>query len=128
MKQVTAAVIIEDELLLVARRGPDGSLPGYWELPGGKVEQGESIQECLARELDEELEMRCRVGDVVATTTYHYDHGSFEVIALEVTRHSGWVLHVHDAVCWVARDEAGGLRLAPADVELVDKIVAAGRW
>jgi 8-oxo-dGTP diphosphatase len=128
MRQVTAAVIIEDGLLFVARRGPDGPLPGCWELPGGKVEDGETIQACLARELDEELEMRCRVGHVVATTAYHYDHGSFEMIALEVTRYSGWLLHVHDAVDWVGQDEVGDLHLAPADVQLLEQIVAAGHW
>jgi 8-oxo-dGTP diphosphatase len=128
VKKVTAAVIIEDGLLLVARRGPGCSLPGYWELPGGKVEHGETIQECLARELREELEMRSRVGDVAATTTYHYAHGSFEMIALEVVRLSDWVLHVHDAVSWVGQGEIDDLCLAPADVELVDQIVSAGHW
>ena len=128
MRQVTAAVIIELDRLFVARRGPEGALPGYWELPGGKLEVGETIQECLARELQEELGMQSHVGDIIATTTYHYVHGSFEMLALEATRCSDFTLRVHDAVSWASRDEIGELLLAPADVELIAEIIATGRW
>jgi 8-oxo-dGTP diphosphatase len=128
VKQVTAAVIIENDRLFLARRGPDGSLPGYWELPGGKLEDGETIQECLERELDEELGMVALAGGVIATTTYHYDHGSFEMFAVEATRCSDFMLRVHDAVAWTTRDEIHELLLAPADVQLIAGIVATGRW
>jgi len=55
LRQVTAAVIIEDGLLFLARRGPVERLSGLWELPGGKLEPGETLQQCLERELLEEL-------------------------------------------------------------------------
>jgi 8-oxo-dGTP diphosphatase len=128
MRQVTAAVIIEDDRLLLARR-PDGDpLAGLWELPGGKIEQGETPQECLERELIEELEMRASAGRLLARTVHHYDHGSFEMLALETARLGTYVPHAHDAVAWVSRAELGDFPLAPADVSLVADIVALGHW
>lgn len=122
MKQVTAAVIIEEGRLLITRRPPGDPLAGLWELPGGKIEPGESSQECLARELTEELAMSVTVGAELARTIYHYDHGSFEMLALEVTRHSGFVLRVHDEFAWVPLSEIADYPLAPADVELVKQL------
>lgn len=52
---VVGAVIVNNERVLAAKRGPGGSLPHMWEFPGGKIEDGESPQEALAREIGEEL-------------------------------------------------------------------------
>ena len=128
MKQVTAAVIIEEGRLLLTRRPPGDPLAGLWELPGGKIEAGETPAECLKRELTEELDMRALIGDVAATTTYTYDHGSFEMIALLATRLSDYELRVHDASVWVSRDEIASIQLAPADIALVAGILEAGHW
>lgn len=128
MKQVTAAVIIENGRLFLTRRPPGDPLAGMWELPGGKIEGEESPQDCLARELQEELAMGAEVGDILATTIYHYHHGSFEMMALAATRTSDYVLHVHDTARWVARDDLDLLTLAPADIELVATIIEAGHW
>lgn len=125
MKQVTAAVIIEDGRLLITRRPPGDPLAGLWELPGGKIEPGETPQECLARELAEELEMVAEVGEVLATTTYHYDHGSFEMIALQATRASDFELRVHDEYAWVPMESVAEYPLAPADVDLVRQLKAS---
>ena len=123
MRQVTAAVIIEYGRLLITRRAPGQSLEGLWELPGGKTEPNETPQQCLVRELAEELAMSATVGDVVAETIHHYEHGSFEMLALETTRDSDFELRVHDAFAWVAAEEIAEYPLAPADVELVKQIV-----
>jgi 8-oxo-dGTP diphosphatase len=128
MRQVTAAVIIEQGRLLITRRSPGDHLAGSWELPGGKVEPGESIEECLARELSEELAMVAEIGDVVARTVHHYDHGSFEMLALEARRMSGIELLVHDEYAWVTPREIRQYQLAPADVELVAQLVSGGAW
>lgn len=128
MKRVTAAVIIEHGCLLIARRPPGDHLEGMWELPGGKIEDGETPQQCLERELLEELAMDARAGDIVASTTYDYDHGSFEMLALIAVRTSDYKLVAHDRVAWVRRDEIASHPLAPADVELVAGLVAAGIW
>lgn len=128
MRQVTAAVIIEDRKLLLARRAPGEKLAGMWELPGGKVEPGETPQECLRRELLEELSMTAEVGEIIATTVYHYDHGSFEMLALETRRSSDLELTVHDDVRMVGRAEMNTLTLAPADIELVAQLVGDERF
>jgi 8-oxo-dGTP diphosphatase len=88
MLQVTAAVIIEDGRLLLARRPAGDHLEGFWELPGGKVEPGESPEQCLRRELIEELNMRSEVGDLLATAVHHYAHGTFELLAYRTKRMS----------------------------------------
>lgn len=128
MRKVTAAVIIEDGRLFVTRRPPDDPLAGKWELPGGKIEPGETAEECLQRELLEELEMRADIGALVATTVYHYPHGSFEMLAFEATRASDYLLLVHDNAAWVGRDDLDSIELAPADVELVSEIIESGFW
>lgn len=121
MKQVTAAVIIEDGRLLLTRRSPNSSVPGAWELPGGKIEEGETPQECLERELLEELQLGGIAGAVLARSEYKYDHGSFELLAIEFTRSSEFTLDptIHDDYIWALPDEAGNLYLAPADVPLI---------
>lgn len=128
MRQVTAAVIIEDGLLLLARRGPEEKLAGLWELPGGKLEPGETVQQCLERELLEELAMASEAGAVLARTTHVYEHGSFEMLALSVTRLSDYQPTVHDLVRWVSRNDLCALELAPADVALIAELQRQGIW
>lgn len=128
MRQVTAAVIIEGGKLLLARRAPGQSLAGMWELPGGKVEPGETPQECLRRELLEELSMTAEIGEVITSTVYHYDHGSFEVLAIDARRTSGFQLSVHDEARLIGRSELEILALAPADVTLVARLAELERF
>lgn len=128
MRQVTAAVIIERGRLFLVRRAAGESLAGYWELPGGKMEDGESLRACLQRELAEELAMTATVGQELARTVYHYEHGSFEMVALRTERHGGFELSVHDAHVWVSAEDAAELQLAPADIELIDQLIASGHW
>lgn len=125
---VTAAVLIEDSRLLLARRAPHDRLAGCWELPGGKLESGESPQQCLARELREELAMTAEIGEVLAETVHEYAHGCFRMVALRTVRLSGFELLVHDRLAWVARDEIGEYKLAPADLALVGQLIESGHW
>jgi len=128
MKTVTAAVIIEEGRLLLAQRPNGDSLAGLWELPGGKVEPGESVQECLERELLEELGMVSTAGEEVARTVHHYRHGSFEMVALVTRRQSEYRPVFHSEVRWFERAELASLPLAPADVELVAQLAPLNGW
>lgn len=124
VKQVVCAVVQDSSgRVLMARRAPKQHLEGLWELPGGKVEPGESLASALQRELEEELGLNATVGEEVARTIYHYDRGSIELIALstmitnEISRKM-----VHDSVAWFNQSETVLLTVAPADIPLLEKI------
>jgi 8-oxo-dGTP diphosphatase len=63
---VSAGLIFRDDgALLIARRPPGGFMPGWWEFPGGKIEEGETPEACLAREIREELGVEVKVGRIL---------------------------------------------------------------
>lgn len=123
MREVTAAIIYRDSQVLIARRGPESKLAGFWEFPGGKVEKGETRQQCLERELNEELGVETEVGEEIAESEYHYDHGSFLIIAIEATlKSSDIVLKEHDRIEWVQLADLDKYKLAPADIPLAKSV------
>ncbi len=77
---VTAGVIHKDDAVLVARRTA-GALEGLWEFPGGKLERGESPEECLARELREELGLDVEIEDIFRVVYHVYAHGPVLLLA-----------------------------------------------
>lgn len=125
MKQVVCAVILAGERILLARRAPGEHLAGHWELPGGKVEADETLALALTRELLEELGVKARVGSELGRSVHHYERGSIELIAL-ATELDGEIteLTVHDAVQWCSADDLAGLAIAPADIPLLEVILA----
>ena len=124
MKLVTAAVIRDGENILVVRRAPGEKLAGFWEFPGGKVEQSETLQECLERELFEELNIATKVSDIVAVSKYNYENGSIKLIALEAEILNGELtLSVHDKLQWLPPSEILGLKLAPADIPIAQALL-----
>ena len=68
------------------------------------------------------------VGEELARTVYHYEHGSFEMVALRADRLSKFELSVHDRFLWASREDIAPLRLAPADVALVGQLIEQGHW
>src|SRR6478672_673069 len=72
---VVGAIIIKNGKILCAQRGPAKSLPYKWEFPGGKVEKGETPQEALKREIQEEMKCSIEIGKQVEHTVYEYDFG-----------------------------------------------------
>lgn len=126
MKQVTAAVIILNKKVLLTRRKHGEALSGYWEFPGGKIEEGETPQACLERELKEELNLNTRAGLILAKSEYHYAHGAFKILALltEILDNGDFTLSVHDKAEWVDLDDLLNYKLAPADIPIANKIKA----
>lgn len=119
MKFVTAAIVIQKHMVLLTRRGPFEKLSGSWEFPGGKVELGESFAECLKRELYEELGVESEVGEIMAKSEYHYDHGSFILVGMYANLLSlDFKLTVHDQAEWVNIANLLNYQLAPADIPL----------
>jgi 8-oxo-dGTP diphosphatase len=74
---VTAAIIQREDCVLLARRSPGQKLAGFWEFPGGKVENGETPEACLTRELDEELRISVRIGEKCAESFINTITGAF---------------------------------------------------
>ncbi len=113
----------EDGKILLARRKPGSHLAGYWEFPGGKIEEGESPEECLERELLEELGIVTKAGAFVAESVYDYGEKQIRLLAYFVQFLEGdFVLDSHDCVTWVHLSEANKYQLAPADVPLLSFI------
>lgn len=126
MKRVTAALMIDRNRVLIARRHPAGRHGGWWEFPGGQIEAGETPEACLCREIREELELEIEVGELVARSVYEYDHGEIELLAYRVCRwHGVPVVHVHDRIEWVTYEELLTRRLLPADVPIAQGLGSA---
>jgi len=121
MKLVTAAIIQNEGKYFIARRGPTEKLAGYWEFPGGKVEDGESLSDCLQRELKEELGISSKIGDILITSDYVYEHGHIQLVAMVAEIVGGNLnLTVHDLYDWLSPSEILKLNLAPADVPVAE--------
>lgn len=123
MKEVSAAIIIEDGKVLLARRAKGEKLAGYWEFPGGKREEGETIDECLVREIREELSLDIEVVGEFDTSDYKYPGGRIRLIGLLAEIRNGVVSKtVHDLVEWIEISSVLDYQLAPADIPLAERL------
>jgi len=123
---VAAAIIDEDGRVLAAQRGPGMSHAGLWELPGGKIEPGESPEAALAREIREELGLAVAVGAHLDTNRHAYPHIVVHLAAYRCTLVGGsMVLAEHSAVRWLAAGQLGAVTWAAADVPLLEAVRAA---
>jgi len=119
IKLVAAAIIISKGKVLLARRKQGDSHQGFWEFPGGAVEPGETLEECLARELKEELGVTAMVAEVIARNEHRSARGSMDLVALRARVVSDeFKLTAHDAIEWVSPRDLERYRLAPADVPI----------
>lgn len=124
---VVGAVIVRGGAILCAQRGPAGSLPGYWEFPGGKIELGETARAALEREIVEELKCVVNVGDEVTTTKHAYDFGDVTLTTFWCQLVSGAPsLTEHVEMRWLAPNDLGTLAWAPADIPAMRMIEAGG--
>ena len=123
MKEVTAAIIIDKNKILIAQRGANEKLAGKWEFPGGKIELGETPQECLKREIKEELEVDIAVGNYLGESIYTYPNGEIKLIAYFATILDGDIkLLVHDKVEWITISQIDKYDFAPADIPFIEKL------
>ena len=125
--KVVCGIIFKDDLVLICRRKTEKSLGGYWEFPGGKVEDMESYEESLLRELIEELNLKVEIKQHFFDTVHHYDKNTIELISF-ICSTSGTVVAStdHDLIEWVKISDLLNWKLAPADIpiakELIEKI------
>ena len=121
--RVTAAILINDEKIIIAKRKSTGKLPNKWEFPGGKIENDETPEQCLKRELKEEFDIDVSVGEYLGSSIYHYDHISIELLAYRTFWKGGNIrLKDHDDFAWVSLEQLGEYDFAPADIPFVNKL------
>jgi 8-oxo-dGTP diphosphatase len=123
IKLVAAAVIISNGKVLLARRKQGDSHQGFWEFPGGAVEPGETLEECLARELMEELGVAAVIGEEIARNAHRSSRGAMDLVALRARVASEeFRLTAHDAIEWADPRDLGRYRLAPADMPIAEAL------
>lgn len=120
--RVVAAVIRDENRIFATARGY-GDLKGGWEFPGGKIEQGETPQEALKREIMEELETEICVGKLIDTIEYDYPtfHLSMDCFWCEIVK-GDLMLREHEDARWLTKEQLEDVEWLPADVTLIEKI------
>ena len=119
---VVAAVIRDVDKIFAAARGY-GEFKGGWEFPGGKIEEGETPEQALVREIKEELDTEIRVGRLIGTIEYDYPtfHLSMDCFWAEVVS-GNLELKEAEAAKWLTKEELDSVEWLPADITLIEKI------
>jgi 8-oxo-dGTP diphosphatase len=121
--EVVGAAILRRGRCLVTRRGPQQDQAGAWELPGGKVEEGETPAAALARELHEELGIRVEVGRALGRAEARVGRRTIALTVYEARWLDGEIVpREHDRWLWATAADMRNLRWAPADVPLVPRV------
>ena len=128
-KIVTAAIIERDGSILIARRKRGKMHSGRWEFPGGTLEEGETYEECLERELKEELAVTARIGELYYISEHRYSEDlTIRLLAFRVDVISGsFTLTDHDEIRWVKPADLADYTFPEADRPIVEKLAAEAR-
>ena len=120
---IIKAVKEDGNTIIFATQRGYGDFKGGWEFPGGKIEEGDTPQEALKREIMEELATEIEVGDLLDTIEYDYPtfHLSMDCFWAEIVA-GDLVLKEHEAAKWLMKEELDSVDWLPADVTLIDKI------
>jgi len=121
--EVAAGLVFRDGKVLITQRLPDAHLGSLWEFPGGKREGGESFEECLRRELTEELGIEAQVYEAVEELTHHYPERS---VHLKFFR-CRWLRHEPKAIlcsdwAWIGPEQLANYPFPAADARLLEKL------
>ena len=126
IKQVVAALIVQNDKILICQRTKHQPMPLKWEFPGGKVEPDESPENALFRELEEELGIRAKIGPKIATIRHRYGKGaSVELHFYKVDEYAGDLQNriFHD-VRWVTAKQLPEFDFLEADVAFIKKLAS----
>jgi mutator protein MutT len=127
--EVSAGLIFQGGRLLITQRPPTGHLANLWEFPGGKREPGESFEQCLVRELREELEIEAGVGELLEEITHHYAEKSVRLRFYRCELRQGEPRAIGcQAVAWVTRDELARYEFPAADARLLEALKTREEW
>lgn len=120
--KVAAAIIIDEDKVFATQRGY-GEFKDGWEFPGGKIEEGETGEKAIIREIEEELDTKIQVQEKIDTIEYDYPnfHISMECFICKIEE-GNLVLKEHEAAKWLKKDELYSVDWLPADIGLIEKI------
>ncbi len=121
-KVVGAAVILnaKNQILIAQRKAEGGMLAGLWEFPGGKIAEGETMPQCIARELKEEMGITIEVGPHLVTVPHAYSHFTIELHAHFARIRSGRPRHIECADhAWVTREQFNDYPFSKADLDII---------
>ena len=120
---IIKAVNEQGENMIFATQRGYGEFKDGWEFPGGKIEDGETPQEALKREIREELDTEIAVGELFDTVEYDYPAFHLSMDCFWCTILSGEpVLKEHEAARWLTKEQLREVAWLPADISLVDRI------
>ena len=119
--EVVAGAIARDGAYLVCRRPGGSNMEGHWEFPGGKVKEGETREEALRRELEEELGIEVLVAGHLSTVEYSYPHLDITLHLFSCPSFEGEPRRLyHSALCWVHAAEIDRDTLVPSNLPFLD--------
>ncbi|MEE0877941.1 MAG: NUDIX domain-containing protein [Treponemataceae bacterium] len=125
-KQSIAGIIVVDNLVFIGKRLPQGQMGNRWEFPGGKVEAGETHQEALLREFQEEFMIDIEVGECIAKADFKHNNDTVNLFAYEIKikdiDNVSWILSEHTDVNWVSFDKISELEFVDSDLLLLTQI------
>jgi 8-oxo-dGTP diphosphatase len=117
---VVTGVICKQDQVLLGLRPPKGSLPGFWEFPGGKIELGELPEEALKRELKEELDIEADVGSLCFATTHTYDEVGILLLFYHIKFWKGQPKTVHHSeLKWTRFQDLDKIQLPDANKKAI---------
>lgn len=124
MINVVAAVIMDDNnRILITQRNLKKSQGGLWEFPGGKIENGETREEAIIREIKEELDVNIKADQYIDEKVFNYPEKDINLIAIKCSIINGKILlKEHEDAKWVTSEELNNYNFAPADIFIVDRL------
>ncbi len=120
---VSAAIFDESGMIMVTERPEGRTMAGLWEFPGGKIEQGETPENALVREMGEELGIKVATKDLSALTFVSHEYEEYQVVMLlyAIKKWSGCPEGLEgQKIKWVSIKALGTLEMPPADIPLVE--------
>ena len=118
---VVAAVIMKNDLFLIANRSFEDNSQGIWEFPGGKVEENETLNSALMREIKEELSLKIKVGNMIATIDLNRTHKNIYVHYYYAIIVSGQIsLNVHSEFKWVPHSQLKNFTFIDGDRHILN--------
>jgi 8-oxo-dGTP diphosphatase len=121
---VVGGIIKNNEKLLICRRGKKEPMPGYWEFPGGKIEEGETQKDCLKRELLEELDIDVKVGNLVSNYKFKYPKITVNLFFYDISNFDGEIKKiVHDKIIWEKVENFAKYEFLPGNIPIINKLM-----